>query len=171
MNDTVYREMKTDDIEQVYGIETTCFTQPWSRASLLSEIEKNGVARYFVADDGGKIAGYAGMWILFDEAHMNNIAVLPEYRRRGIATTLILTLMKKAASEDALRMTLEVREHNYKAQRIYYALGFAYAGTRRHYYSDTGENALILWNDNILDTLKNHGIDPKSTDDRLPDSP
>ena len=90
MDDIVYREMNAADIEQVYGIEIICFTQPWSKASLLSEIEKNEVARYFVADDNGKIAGYAGMWILFDEAHMTNIAVLPEYRRRGIATGLSL---------------------------------------------------------------------------------
>ena len=79
--------------------------------------------------------------------------------------------MVKAASEDALRMTLEVREHNYKAQRIYYALGFAYAGTRRHYYNDTGENALILWNDFIPDTLKNHNINPKSTDAPMTECP
>lgn len=171
MDDIVYREMTADDIEQVYGIEIICFTQPWSRASLLAEVKTNGVARYFVADDNGKIAGYAGMWILFDEAHMTNIAVLPEYRRHGIATGLILKLMGKAASEDALRMTLEVREHNYKAQRIYYSLGFAYAGTRKHYYNDTGENALILWNDSILDTLKNHNINPKSTDAPIAECP
>ena len=170
-SDIVYRKMNEADIEQVYNIETTCFTQPWSRASLLSEITKNAVARYIVADDGGTIAGYAGMWILFDEAHMNNIAVLPEYRRQGIATALILNLMQAAAAEEALRMTLEVREHNYKAQRVYYALGFAYAGTRRHYYSDTGENALILWNDSISDTLKSNNLKPKPMDDPFSDRP
>lgn len=96
------------------------------------------------------------MWQMFDEAHMTNIAVAAEYRCRGIATNLILCLMRTAKANGGKRMTLEVREFNHKAQRVYSALGFRYAGTRRKYYSDTGENALILWNDSIDNTLRAH---------------
>ena len=111
---------------------------------------------YLVAEKNGKIVGYAGMWQMFDEAHMTNIAVAAEYRCRGIATNLILCLMRTAKANGGKRMTLEVREFNHKAQRVYSALGFRYAGTRRKYYSDTGENALILWNDSIDNTLRAH---------------
>ena len=67
---------------------------------------------------------------------------------------MILYLMREALNRGANCMTLEVREHNHRAQRVYNALGFRYAGTRRRYYSDTGENALILWNEDIASTLK-----------------
>ena len=139
MSELVYRSMTLPDIEQVYEIECSCFSQPWSVESLIGEVIRNDAASYVVAEDNGKIVGYAGMWQMFDEAHMTNIAVAAEYRCRGIATNLILCLMQTA-----------------KAQRVYSALGFRYAGTRRKYYSDTGENALILWNDSIDNTLRAH---------------
>ena len=91
---------------------------------------------------------------MFDEAHMTNIAVDPDYRKRGVATGMILELMKEGLKRGAERMTLEVRENNHSAQRLYASLGFAYAGMRKHYYTDTGENALILWNDCIIDTYE-----------------
>ena len=116
MSELVYRSMTLPDIEQVYEIECSCFSQPWSVESLIGEVIRNDAASYVVAEDNGKIVGYAGMWQMFDEAHMTNIAVAAEYR----------------------------------------CLGFRYAGTRRKYYSDTGENALILWNDSIDNTLRAH---------------
>ena len=103
---------------------------------------------------GDEVCGYAGMWVMFDEAHMTNIAVDPEHRKQGIARKMILHLMKTAMDKGAERMTLEVRENNHNAQRLYASLDFAYAGTRKHYYSDTGENALILWNDCIIETYE-----------------
>lgn len=89
---------------------------------------------------------------------MTNIAVASDYRRQGIATNLILNLMRVATDFGANCMTLEVRENNHNAQRIYAALGFKYVGLRRKYYSDTGENALILWNESIVDTLAKNKI-------------
>lgn len=156
MSELVYRSMTLPDIEQVYEIECSCFSQPWSVESLIGEVIRNDAASYVVAEDNGKIVGYAGMWQMFDEAHMTNIAVAAEYRCCGIATNLILCLMRTAKANGGKRMTLEVREFNHKAQRVYSALGFRYAGTRRKYYSDTGENALILWNDSIDNTLRAH---------------
>ena len=84
VSEIIYREMTLPDIEQVYAIECSCFTQPWSVESLIGELVRNDAAYYVVAEDDGKIVGYAGIWVLFDEAHMTNIAVIPEYRRRGI---------------------------------------------------------------------------------------
>ncbi len=90
---------------------------------------------------------------MFDEAHMTNIAVIPEYRRMGVATNIILTMMRYAVKKGAERMTLEVREFNFKAQNLYAKLGFKKVGIRKRYYSDTGENAFILWNNDIKTTL------------------
>ena len=114
---------------------------------------RNDIAYYVVAEADGVIVGYAGIWVMFDEAHMTNIAVIPEYRRMGVATNIILNMMRYAARKGAERMTLEVREFNFKAQNLYASLGFKKVGIRRKYYSDTGENAFILWNDDIKATL------------------
>lgn len=153
VSEIIYREMTLPDIEQVYAIECSCFTQPWSVESLIGELVRNDAAYYVVAEDDGKIVGYAGIWVLFDEAHMTNIAVIPEYRRRGIARSIILNMMQYGVSKGAVRMTLEVREFNYRAQNLYSSLDFKKVGVRKSYYSDTGENAFILWNDDIKSTL------------------
>lgn len=154
MSEIVYREMTLGDIEQVYAIECASFTQPWSVESLIGEVVENDVAYYIVADLNGRIVGYAGEWVMYDEAHMTNIAVIPEFRRQGVATNLILSLMRGAQRKGAGRMTLEVREFNFGAQALYASLGFTKVGVRRKYYSDTGENAFILWNDDVHATLQ-----------------
>lgn len=153
MSEIIYRKMREEDVRRVSELEKICFRTPWSYNSLLGELS-NSVAHYVVADDGDNVVGYAGEWIMLDEAHMTNIAVDPEYRCRGIARSMILKLMELALKLGAERMTLEVRENNHNAQRLYASLGFAYAGTRKHYYTDTGENALILWNDCIIETYE-----------------
>lgn len=153
MSGIVYRSMTEKDVERVAELEKICFITPWSYNALLGELS-NSVANYIVADDNGVVCGYAGVWIMFEEAHMTNIAVAPDHRKQGIARRMILELMKLALDKGAERMTLEVRENNHNAQRLYASLDFAYAGTRKHYYSDTGENALILWNDCIIDTYE-----------------
>ncbi len=153
----IYREMTLSDIEQVYAIELKCFSQPWSVESLIGELTRNNdVAYYVVAECGGVICGYAGIWIMFEEAHMTNIAVDENYRRRGIARNIILTMMREAVRRGATSMTLEVREFNYRAQSLYASLDFQKAGIRKRYYSDTGENAFILWNNDIPGTLERY---------------
>ena len=166
MNDKLHiRTAQISDAEELLAIykpyiENTAITFEYDVPSIeeFANRIKTTLKRYpyIVAELNGKIVGYAGMWQMFDEAHMTNIAVAAEYRCRGIATNLILCLMQTAKANGGKRMTLEVREFNHKAQRVYSALGFRYAGTRRKYYSDTGENALILWNDSIDNTLRAH---------------
>ena len=153
MSEIIFRRMQEKDVARVAELERICFRSPWSYNSLLGELS-NEVAYYVVADDGGEVCGYAGMWVMFDEAHMTNIAVAPDHRKQGIARSMILHLMKTGMCMGAERMTLEVRENNHNAQRLYASLDFAYAGTRKHYYTDTGENALILWNDCIIETYE-----------------
>lgn len=165
MGEIVYRMMQERDVERVAELEAQCFRTPWSFNSLLGELS-NSVAYYIVAVDEDVVCGYAGMWVLFDEAHMTNIAVEQGHRNRGIARRMILRLMKAALKKGAERMTLEVRETNHTAQRLYASLGFGFAGIRKRYYTDTGENALILWNDCIIDTYeKNIALIEESASD------
>lgn len=155
MGEITIRSMREDDVERVAELEKLCFRTPWSYNSLFGELS-NPVAHYVVAVDEGVVCGYAGMWVMFDEAHMTNIAVEEAHRKHGIAARLIIRLMQIALSKGAERMTLEVRENNHNAQRLYSSLDFAFAGIRKHYYTDTGENALILWNDCIIATFEKH---------------
>lgn len=92
------------------------------------------------------------MWIYLGEAHVTNIAVEPEFRRRGLARILMQSMMKLAAENKASCMSLEVRERNIAAQALYKSLGFKKEGVRKRYYSDTGEDAHIMWNYDIIET-------------------
>lgn len=153
MNEIEYRPMTEPDVARVAELERICFRTPWSYRSLLGELS-NDVAFYVVAVAEGKVIGYAGEWLMFDEAHMTNIAVDPGFRKHGVARRMILELMSEGARRGAARMTLEVRENNQTAQRLYASMGFAFAGIRKRYYTDTGEDAFILWNDDINETMR-----------------
>lgn len=134
------------DIDSVYAIECESFRTPWSRKSLLDEL-KNNLAYYGVLHDEDKVIGYAGMWVLYDEAHITNVAIKKSERGKGLGRFLMQHMMNTAANKGASRMTLEVREHNTVAQNLYKSLGFVTEGVRKKYYSDTGEDGYIMWAD------------------------
>lgn len=142
------RDMHKADVGRVHEIECVCFRTPWSKLSLLGEL-KNDVAVYLVLEQEGRVVGYGGMWVVCDEAHVTNIAVLPECRRRGYARALLLALMRRALNRGATSMTLEVRETNAPAQALYRQMGFEQNGFRPRYYTDTGEGARLLWNHDL----------------------
>jgi ribosomal-protein-alanine N-acetyltransferase len=95
------------------------------------------------------VVGYAGVWVLVDEAHVTNIAVLPKWRRQGIGEGLLTKLMTVAKAHGADKMTLEVRKSNWGARRLYEKLGFVALGCRRNYYAETREDAIIMWKYNL----------------------
>ncbi|MEX2415245.1 MAG: ribosomal protein S18-alanine N-acetyltransferase [Paenibacillaceae bacterium] len=140
-----FRAMHLDDIEQICLIEKACFPTPWTEDAFLNELEHNTFARYVVMTWNDIIIGYAGMWTILDEAHITNIAVLERYRGRKLGERLLRELVVLAMSCGMLRMTLEVRTSNYTAQRLYEKFGFRAEGLRRAYYSDNGEDAIIMW--------------------------
>ena len=150
---SIIRAMEKKDIEAVYRIEVQSFRTPWSKQSLTGELH-NRVAHYLVMEQDDAIIGYCGMWVLFDEAHITNIAVAPEYRRCGLGRRMMLCAMRTARLYGAAQMTLEVRETNFAAQALYASLDFEMAGARKGYYFDTGESAFILWNRDIAHTLE-----------------
>ncbi|MDL2258286.1 ribosomal protein S18-alanine N-acetyltransferase [Eubacteriales bacterium OttesenSCG-928-K08] len=145
----LFRKMKKEDVPGVAEIESICFRSPWTKNMLYSEL-KNAVARYFVLEaPDGALMGYIGMWLILREAHVTNVAVLPQYRRQGWGRKIMLFAMEDANDKGARQMTLEVRESNIAAQAMYEKLGFTIAGRRKKYYSDTDEDALVLWNMDI----------------------
>jgi ribosomal-protein-alanine N-acetyltransferase len=149
MNNFLIRRMIGLDIEEVLKVEVASFTTPWSKAAFESEIYDNELTYYLVAVDtvSKQVIGYAGMWIIVDEAHVTNIAMLPAFRGRGLGEELLKSLMLAAKARGAGSMTLEVRRSNHIAQSLYTKLGFTKRGVRPKYYTDTQEDALIMWCD------------------------
>lgn len=144
--------MRTSDLQRVREIEEASFPVPWPRDAYRAEIEDNKVAWYIVArDEQSQAVGFAGMWVIFDEAHITTLAVDPLRRRQGIGERLLLALIDLAIARGARWMTLEVRPSNRAALALYREFGFRDVAVRRRYYSDNGEDALVMWSGNLLE--------------------
>ncbi|WP_342424311.1 ribosomal protein S18-alanine N-acetyltransferase [Paenibacillus sp. FSL E2-0178] len=143
----VFRLMRLEDIPEILVIEREAFTMPWTEEAFRNELSHNHFAKYMVMELSGHIIGYAGMWAIVDEAHVTNIALLEAYRGRKWGDRLLDELMKTAAYLGMKSITLEVRVSNEVAQNLYRKKGFRPAGTRKGYYSDNREDALIMWAD------------------------
>lgn len=143
-NECTVRRMTTEDLDAVTAIEAATFAMPWSRESFRQEIERNVAARYLVAVKDGRVIGYAGAWIILDESHVTNIAILEEERGQGYGRILTAALMKYLSNLGAAYATLEVRRSNLRAQNLYKSLGFVEIGVRKRYYEDNREDALLM---------------------------
>jgi ribosomal-protein-alanine N-acetyltransferase len=118
----------------------------------VAELENVGVSFCYLArDESGQILGFCSFWRVLDELHINNLAVAPIYRRRGIGTELLTHVLNEGARLGAYRATLEVRRSNEVARHLYEHLGFATAGVRRAYYTNPIEDALVLWREHLTD--------------------
>ena len=138
-----YVQMTADHVPQVAQLERECFHDPWSESSIASEL-KNPLSLWVVALDGQQVAGYVGSQSVMGEADMMNIAVLPQYRRMGIAQELVGRLVTALREQDVHSLTLEVRASNEPAKALYSKLGFYQVGCRPNYYRNPKEDALIL---------------------------
>ena len=146
MNESItVRPMVMTDVDGVMAVEQDSFLTPWSRSAFEEELAQNRLARYIVAVENDEIVGYAGTWLVINEAHVTNVAVSGQRRREGIGRLLMQKLMDLARENDMESMTLEVRVSNAAARHLYEQLGFVEAGIRKNYYSVTKEDALILW--------------------------
>ncbi|HHT49327.1 MAG TPA: ribosomal protein S18-alanine N-acetyltransferase [Firmicutes bacterium] len=137
--------MTLEDLPEVLAIEDQCFPIPWSRSAFLYELLENQRAYYCVAKAEGKVLGFVGMWIIFDEGHITNLAVDPTHRRLGVGRALLQHLVTEAIIRGVKYLTLEVRSSNYAAQRLYEEFGFVKTGVRPRYYQDNQEDAYIMW--------------------------
>jgi ribosomal-protein-alanine N-acetyltransferase len=136
--------MTLADLPAVQSIEQASFSTPWPPHAYRSELETNRLAQYVVARAGGEVVGFAGIWLMVDEAHVTTFAVAPEWRRRRVGERLLLALLDLAVARRASEATLEVRLSNLPARRLYEKFGFRPVGLRPRYYSDNGEDALIM---------------------------
>jgi len=141
----VIEDMTLDDIDGVQEVERASFPVPWPANAFRHELTQNKNARYLVARDGGRIVGYAGLWLMVDEAHITTFAVHPDHRRRRVGERLLVRLFAMAAAFTAECPTLEVRASNVPAQRLYATYGFCRPVVRRRFCLDNYENALIMW--------------------------
>jgi len=140
--------MRIGDIEAVHEIERLSFSTPWPSYAFEQELAGNRLARYVVAraaaPNGERIVGFAGVWLMVDEAHITTFGVHPDWRRRGVGRRLLLRLADLALELGAARLTLEVRVGNEAAQALYRSFGFRVAGRRPRYYTDDGEDAYVM---------------------------
>ena len=143
--------MRLEDLPAVHAIERASFDAPWPADAYRSELETNRLAQYLVAHAGDEIAAYAGMWLMVDEAHIITFAVHPAWRGQRIGQRLLLALLDVAQDAGAHEATLEVRLSNLPARRLYEKFGFRPVGLRPRYYSDNGEDALIMTTDHLHD--------------------
>lgn len=138
--------MTPGDIPGVMEIEDRSFPTPWSESSFRHELLENPYASLFVirAADAARVLGFACVWVIDEEMKINNIAIHPEHRGRGLGALLLRFLLDFAAAQGCREVTLEVRPSNVAALRLYVRAGFRAAGRRRNYYTDTREDALVM---------------------------
>jgi len=129
----------------VVRIEEEAYPRPWSASLFLSEIAQRSSRRYTVAVIGPMVVGYSGLMIVGDEGHVTTLTVDPRWQQHGIGTLLLLDIARAAPELGVRHLTLEVRVGNAPAQVVYRRFGFAPAGVRKNYYSETGEDAIVMW--------------------------
>jgi len=140
--------MMEEDIPQIAQIEKMVFSSPWSEAAFRSELEDNAMALYLVLTDEanpGEVLAYAGIWKIFDEGHITNIAVIPKAQGKKLGKMLLHAMIEWAWANELSHLTLEVRVGNQRAINLYKKTGFVNAGIRPGYYDDGKEDAMIMW--------------------------
>lgn len=149
MNDYwIERLADEQDLDGVLAVESESFSNPWTRDMYTWELQNQSMCHILLVRTADcRVAGFCAFWLVFDEIHINNIAMRPGFRTRGIGTALLRQVLAEGRQLGARRATLEVRASNVQARRLYARLGFRQAGLRRNYYSHPVEDALILWRD------------------------
>ncbi|HWD51230.1 MAG TPA: ribosomal protein S18-alanine N-acetyltransferase [Acidimicrobiales bacterium] len=143
--EVVMAPMRNKDLRGVLRIETAVFPQPWTHRLFVEELAQRKSRAYRAAWIGSEIVGFAGLMLIDDEAHVNNIAVDPTWQRRGLGSLILLDMARVALELGSRHLTLEVRVANGPALALYRRFGMAPVGVRPNYYPETGEDALIMW--------------------------
>jgi len=139
----IFRPMLAADLDQVAAIEQISLPSPWSKELFEAEL-KRPQARYFVAEEGSRVAGYMGYWEAPQEAHIINLAVAPDFRKKGLGVALLDHVLEFARKTGAALATLEVRESNVAARGLYEKCGFKFVAIRKKYYVDNQEDAVVM---------------------------
>lgn len=136
--------MTPRDVPSVLAVEQEAFATGWPPTAFQRELTHNQMARYVVLSEGDELVGFAGLWLMVDEAHVVTIAVAPRVRHRGYGRLLVHALIELAQREGMAAATLEVRVSNDAARALYREYGFHEVGVRKRYYSDNKEDAVIM---------------------------
>lgn len=138
--------MQPSDIPEVMALERAAYSKGWPATAFERELTQNAMARYVVLREAttGRMLAFGGLWLMVGEAHVVTVAVLPEEQRRGLGRAVVHALIELAAESGMELATLEVRVSNEAARALYRAYGFYEVGTRKRYYSDNGEDAVIM---------------------------
>jgi len=155
--------MAIDDIPAVLQIEALSFQSTWPANAFANELRDNKLAHYFVGRREGRIVAYGGIWVILEDSHVTTIAVHPRERGQRLGEEMLVHLLDEAIARSASWITLEVRESNEVAQRLYRKYGFTVVSTRRGYYSDNNENALVMWAGNLKGALYASRLDALKT--------
>ena len=146
--------MTNADIRVVMRIEALSFATSWPASAFQSELNDNKLAHYFVGRvASGEIVVYGGIWAILEDSHVTTIAVHPDWRGKRYGEEMLVHLLHEAIERGASWITLEARESNVVAQSLYRKYGFTIVSTRRAYYSDDGENAVVMWAGNLRGEL------------------
>ncbi len=137
-------DMRKEDLEQVSTMEAACFSMPWSKKSFEENLNRSD-AVYVVARDGDKVLGYCGAYVILNEADINQVAVEPLHRKKGVGGKMLAALLEKLRKAGADAVTLEVRKSNEAAIALYESMGFVTEGIRKNFYEKPVEDALIMW--------------------------
>ncbi len=138
------RKMTLEDVQVVAEIETQCFSQPWSEKSFEDSISREDTIFLVCEDSSGLVTGYIGMYLSFDEASITNVAVSPEFRKRGCGEQLVASAKEAVKEANAETIFLEVRVSNTPAISLYKKLGFEELGIRKKFYEHPVEDAIIM---------------------------
>ena len=141
--------MRRRHVRDVLSIEREVYPRPWSAALFFSELAQRSSRHYLVAHHGRSLVGYGGLMCHLDEGHITTLAVRPDFQHRKVGTQLLLTLADEARARPVRSLALEVRVANWTAQRLYSWFGFRPVGVRKNYYAETGEDALVMWIDEL----------------------
>lgn len=155
MNEIKVVPMALEHVDDIMIVENLSFSIPWSKAAFIEEITKNSFAYYYAAMFEGKTIGYGGMWQVFDEGHITNIAIHPEFRKIGAGSSILEHMIGESVKKGIQKMTLEVRKSNESALKLYQKYGFVNEGIRKSYYADNGEDAIIMWKHEMDLNIKN----------------
>ena len=142
----IFRPMLEVDLDQVVAIEKESMPSPWSKELFEEELHREA-AHYFVIEEGGQVAGYMGYWEAPQEAHIINLAIGTQFRRRGLGQRMVEACLDFASKRGARLATLEARESNESARRLYEKCGFRFVAIRKKYYSDNQEDAIVMLKD------------------------
>lgn len=142
-NDIVVRRMDINDVSEVTNIEQECFSLPWSENSFRDSLEKP-YAIFYVAETNNQIIGYVGVYQMTDECDITNVAVSSKYRRKGVGRKLLEAVEEYAINNSIQSITLEVRESNYSAIKLYEIMKYENVGIRKNFYEKPTENAIIM---------------------------